>query len=126
MTKQKKKPSKVVFSPEIDSKINGLTLGFAFIAVGLFLMIVPDYFENELAGQIVRWLFIVTGALGLIAEFSGSKRFAAIKGFDDFFAGLIFVAFFAILYSISNVLILNIVGFLCLLIGTYGTFKGLF
>ncbi len=68
----------------------------------------------------------MTGALGLIAEFSGSKRFAAIKGFDDFFAGLIFVAFFAILYSISNVLILNIVGFLCLLIGTYGTFKGLF
>ncbi len=50
MTKQKKKPSKVVFSPEIDSKINGLTLGFAFIAVGLFLVIVPDYFENELAG----------------------------------------------------------------------------
>ena len=37
---KEKKHKKVVFSEEIDSRIDGLTLGFAFVVVGLFLLFV--------------------------------------------------------------------------------------
>lgn len=72
---KEKKPKKVVFSEEIDSRIDGLTLGFAFVVVGLFLLFVPDYFGSKLAGQIIRWIFIGIGALGLFVEFGKLKAY---------------------------------------------------
>ncbi len=123
---EEKKEKKIVFSEEIDSRIDGLTLGFAFIAVGLFLLFVPDYFGNKLAGQIVRWVFIVIGALGLFVEFGKVKPISDIKGFDDFWVGILLLAAWAALYFLTQNLLCSIAGFFFLVLGLYGTFQGLF
>ena len=121
-----KNEKKIVFSEEIDSKINGLTLGFAFIFVGLFLLFVPNYFGNELAGKIVQWVFIVVGALGLWVEFNKSKSMSTIKGFDDLWVGVLFLAVWAALFFILKNSLWNIIGFFCLIFGIYGASRGIF
>lgn len=120
------KTKKVVFSEEIDSRINGLTLGFAFIVIGLFLLFVPDYFGSKLAGQIVRWIFIGIGVLGLFVEFGKLKPISNIKGFDDLWCGVLFLAGWAALFFLTQHWIWNVLGFILLVIGVYGTFLGLF
>lgn len=117
---------KIVFSKEIDSLINGLTLGFAFIVVGLFLLFVPDYFGNKLVGKIVRWIFIVIGTLGLYLEVRKLKPISNIKGFDDLWSSTIFLGVWAALYFLFHDPLWNILGFFCMMFGTYGAFLGLF
>ena len=116
------KPKKIVFSEEIDSWINGLTLGFAFVAVGLVLLFIPDYFGSKLAGQIVRWVFIGVGVLGLSVEFRKLKPISDIKGFDDLWAGVLFLAGWAALFFLAQNWIWNVLGFILLIIGVYGKF----
>ncbi len=120
------KKKKIIFSEEIDNKINGLTLGFAFIVVGLFLLLVPNYFGNELVGQIVRWIFIVIGVLGLLLEFSKIKPISDIKGFDDLWVGALLLAGWAALFLLERNSLWNILGFFCLFFGMYGVFRGIF
>lgn len=126
MSEEKKKQKKIIFSEEIDSKIDGLTLGFAFIVVGLFLLLVPNYFGKELVGQIVRWIFIVIGVLGLLVEFSKSKPISDIKGFDDLWVGALLLAGWAALFFLVKDSLWNIAGFFCLVFGMYGVFRGIF
>jgi len=123
---KEKKQRKIIFSEEIDSRIDGLTLGFAFITVGLFLLFVPDYFGNKLAGQIVRWVFIVIGVLGLFVEFGKIKPISEIKGFDDLWAGILLLAAWTALYFLTHNFLCNILGFFCLVVGVYSAFRGLF
>ena len=124
--KQKEKRKKIVFSEEIDSRIDGLTLGLAFIVIGLFLLFVPDYFGHEIIGIIIRWIFIVIGVLGLFVEFRKVKPVSNIKGFDDLWLGVLFLAFWAAVFVIAGKTQWNIVGFLGLVLGTYGTCRGMF
>lgn len=123
---KEKKQKKIVFSEEIDSRIDGLTLGFAFIAVGLFLLFIPDYFGNKLVGQIVRWVFIAIGGLGLFVEFGKVNPISEIKGFDDLWLGALLLAIWAALYFLTHNFLCNIAGFVCLVLGVYSTFQGLF
>ena len=123
---KEKKPKKVVFSEEIDSRIDGLTSGFAFVVVGLFLLFVPDYFGSKLAGQIIRWIFIGIGALGLFVEFGKLKPISNIKGFDVLWVGVLFLAGWAALFFLTQHWIWNILGFILLILGVYGAFLGLF
>lgn len=125
MAKKERKQKEIVFSEEIDSRISGLTLGFAFIAIGLFLLFVPDYFGNKLAGQIIRWVFIVVGTLGLCVEFGKIKPISDIKGFNDLWAGVLLLSVWAVLFLLLKNSLWNIVGFFCLIVGVYGTFLGL-
>ena len=120
------KPKKIVFSAEIDSQINGLALGFSFISVGLVLLFVPDYFGIKLVGQIIRWLFIIVGGLGLIIEFGKLKPLSDIKGFDDLWLGVLFLAGWTALFFLTHSWVWNILGFLLLVMGLYGTFLGVF
>mgnify|MGYP006887207481 CR=1 FL=1 len=102
---KEKKPKKVVFSEEIDSRIDGLTLGFAFV---------------------IRWIFIGIGALGLFVEFGKLKPISNIKGFDVLWVGVLFLAGWAALFFLTQHWIWNILGFILLIIGVYGAFLGLF
>lgn len=120
------KQRKIVFSEEIDSRIDGLTLGFAFIAVGLFLIFAPDYFGSKLAGQILRWVFIVIGGAGLFVEFGKIKPISDITGFNDLWVGILFLAAWIALYFLAQNILCNIIGFFCLVVGAYGAFRGLF
>lgn len=125
-TPKKARQKKIVFSEEIDGRINGLTLGFAFICVGIFLLLVPDYFGNKLAGQIVRWVFVVLGILGLLTEFKKLKPISDIKGFDDLWTGIFLLAVWSALYFLTKNFWCNIAGFCCLVLGIYGAFLGFF
>lgn len=119
------KPKKVDFSIKIDSMINGLTLGFSFITVGLVLTFVPNYFNNQAVSQVIRWIFIVIGIIGLCTELLKLKPVSNIKGFDDLWFGIFCIAVWAIIFFITKILFFNILGFICLILGTYGAFHGL-
>ncbi len=122
---KEKKPKVPVFSEEIDSKINGLALGCAFIFIGLFLLYVPDYFGSRVVGQIIRWIFIAIGLFGLFAEFSKLKPISNIKGFDDLWVGVILLAVWLAIFLITRNWIFNTLGFFLLIFGIFGSFKGL-
>ena len=77
------KDKKITFSKEIDDKISGIAVGFAFLTIGIFLLIYPDYFGHKLATSLIRWIFITIGTLGLLVEFN--KRKSSIKGVGNFF-----------------------------------------
>lgn len=124
MSKEKSKQKKIVFSEEIDSKIDGLALGFSFIFVGLFLLLVPDYFGNKIAGQIVRWIFVVIGGLGLLVELQKSKPVANIKGFDDLWSGVFLISGWAVIFFIVKNSLWNIAGLFFLIFGLYGACRG--
>lgn len=123
---KEKKSVKIVFSEEVDSRINGLSIGLTFVIVGLFLLFVPNYFGNKLAGQIIRWIFICIGLFGLFCEFRQMKPMSNIKGFEDLWIGVSFFAIWAALFYLTHNLFCNIAGFFFLILGVYGTFHGLF
>lgn len=123
---EEQKEKKIVFSKEVDSLIDGLTLAFAFIIVGLFLLLVPDYFGSKLVGQVVRWVFIIIGSLGLLTEFGKLKPISNIKGLDSLWVGALLLGGWAALFFLAESLFLNIVGFILMVIGLYGTLQGLF
>lgn len=125
-TKEQKKEKKIVFSEEIDSLIEGLTLGVSFIAIGLFLIFVPDYFGNELVGEVVQWIFIIVGILGLIVEFGKLKPVSSIKGFDDLWLGALLLGAWAALVFATKHLIWHIVSFFGMVLGIYASVRGLF
>lgn len=122
-SKDLQKEKKIVFSEEIDSKISGFSLVLAFLSIGIFLLVFPDYFGNTLASRIIRWIFICMGILGFAVEFSKSKH-TAIKGFDDFILGCILIALWVLLFLWANIWWVNIISFFILFIGTYGLYQG--
>lgn len=123
---EKQKEKKIVFSEEIDSLINGLALGLTFVVVGIVLVLIPDYFGNKTVGNAIRWLFIVVGALGVLTEFGKLKPVSGIKGFDDFWVGVLCLAVWAVFYFLAHHVWANIVGFFFLVIGGYGGVSGVF
>lgn len=118
--------NKIVFSERIDSLINGLTLGISFILVGLFLLFAPDYFGNKVVGEVIRWVFIVFGSLGLIVEFKKIKPVSKIEGLGELWAGVFLLSIWAALFFLVNHIAGNIGGFFCLVFGAYGFILGLF
>lgn len=121
---KEKEPKEIVFSEQVDSCIDGLTLGFAFIAIGIFLLLIPDYFGIKIVGQIVRWIFIIIGALGLFVELGKLKPISTIKGFDDLWMGIILLAVWSAVFLLTKKWIWRALGFVLLILGTYGSCRG--
>ena len=119
------KNNKITFSEEIDSSISGLSLAFTFAIIGLILLFIPDYFGNELITNILRWVFIVIAIAGLLSEISKAKQKSEIKGIDNIGYGLFCVWIWAVLYFHFKNTIANIVGFILLILGIYGTCTGI-
>jgi hypothetical protein len=59
---------KVVFSREIDDKLSGIALGFVFVAIGLLLLLCPNYFGGEKVRSYFVWSFIIVGSIRLFVE----------------------------------------------------------
>lgn len=127
MKKEKENASKkkVVFSETIDSRIDGLSIGVAFIFIGLFLLYRPNYFNNEMVNTCIRWIFIVLGILFIWNEFYKVSDVPTIKGIDDFWVGAVLIAVWIILMHLAKNVIGNIIGFVCLVLGAYGLFRGI-
>lgn len=119
---KKKEP---LFSEQIDSRINGLAIVFAFLALGILLLVFPNYFGSPTVTKVMRWIFIAVGGIGLCAEFSGSKS-SPIKGTDDFLLGIFMLAcWFAVFRLFHQHWMANTIGVFFLIIGAYGLFRGL-
>ena len=87
---KKNKEKKIYFSEEIDSRINGIALVFALLVCGVLLQFSPVYFSNTLVTEILKWVFLIVGVFGFIAETSKIK--AKIVGLDNVFLGVFFIA----------------------------------
>ena len=120
-----KKEKKIVFSPEVDQKINGFALVLAFIGIGVFLLFDNAYFGNEVVSNIVRWSFIIFGILGLSVVIPKTRR-GEIKGVANFVLGIVFIGTWIILYLFLASWIINTLAFFLLVFGCFGFFKGLF
>lgn len=122
--KQKqKKEKKIYFSPEIDSSIEGFSLVLTFAVVGLILQFYPSYFGNEIVTNIVKWLFIVVGILGLASELG--KRKNQIVGLDNIVYGTVFTGAWVVLFVYVRHWIANTLSFAFLIFGLYSFFMGI-
>ena len=120
-----KKPKKIMFSEDIDSKISGFSIAFAFIAIGIFLTYDQNYFGNELLSTIIRWIFIGIGAIGLCSEWKKGFK-SEIKGISTFMTGAVLIAIWLILYLSLSSSLVNLIAFFFLMFGLYGSFRGIF
>lgn len=117
------KEEKITFSKEIDSKITGFAVVLAFLTSGIFLLLYPNYFGNILATKIIRWIFIVVGALGLMVELSNDKK-SKIKGLDEFMIGILFMGIWVSIFIFINNVLMNIFSFLFFCFGAFGIYQG--
>lgn len=125
--KQDNKEKKIVFSEKIDSTISGLALVLTFILIGVFLLFNSQYFGNEITAKVIQWIFIVVGTLGFGSEISKIKKDKEkrIKGIDDIITGIVVILIWFLVYKIVNNTTGNSIAFLLLILGTFGTFKGI-
>lgn len=121
---EKTQSKKITFTEEVDSKINGIALVLTFLGIGVFLIVYPQYFGNTIAAQIVQWIFILIGILGLISEVNKSNK-SSIKGIDNFIIGIILLGGWAILFILWNLWYINILSLLLLVFGLYGIVRGI-
>lgn len=112
-----------MFSDKIDSAINGYALGISFVGIGVFLLLNPDYFAIPIVSYIIGAIIGIIGVLGTGVELSKASR---VKGLGNIVVGLIFLAVWLIGYLKAQLLPLNIVLFVCLIIGCYAVCLGLF
>lgn len=116
------KEKKVVFNEEIDSAISGYTLGITFVGIGIFLLNNLDYFGNKVVSIIILSLFSFIGIIGTFIELGKGK---ILKGFDDIAIGLFFFIPWLLIYIFGQNILLNIFGFVLLMIGIYGLVGGI-
>lgn len=123
MDKDEKKSRKIIFSKEIDSAIDRYAVGFLFIAVGLFLLLEPNYFAVPVATYIIGAIIGLIGVIGTGIELSKSAK---IKGIDDLAIGAALFLGWLIQYVYIHALWANIVFFIFLIAGIHGVLQGLF
>lgn len=117
-----KKPQKIYFNEEIDSRITGLALVFALLACGVLLQFSPIYFGSTTVTEVVKWIFLIVGVLGFILEASKTK--SKIVGLDNIFLGIFLIAGWFVLFWFVNHWLTNTIAFVLFLIGAFGFFQG--
>lgn len=117
------KEKSIVFSKEVDSSINGFAVGISFSLISAFMFWKSDYFSLPVITYSVGALLGAIGIWGCGIEIS---RIIRIKGFSDFILGAFFLLLWGVLYFVFNLLVLNVIGFLLLVLGCYGSLRGLF
>ncbi len=116
------KEKKFVFSETIDSAINGYALGVSFLAIGVFLLLKPDYFFSPIVSYIVGAVIGVIGFFGTGIELSNSSK---IKGMDNLTFGVVLLAIWVVTYLKISTIWANIVFFFFLVSGAYAVCLGL-
>lgn len=117
-----KKQKKIYFSEELDSRISGFSVVFAFILSGLVLQFAPNYFGNALVTAIVKWVFIIIGLLGTIVEIGKIK--SSIYGLDDLLYGCLFLGGWTALFVFADHWVAHTLSFVILPFGAYEFARG--
>jgi len=118
-----KKDKKIIFSEEIDKKIGGLALAFTFVSLGLLLLFVDNFLGNEIANEILRWIYIAIGGLGLISEVR--IKDTSVKGTGQILAGVVITIPFVVFYINFDLWLLNLILFLLGTVGVFAIFSGM-
>ncbi len=119
------KQKKITFSEEIDSNISGFALVLTFMSIGIFLLFNKNYFANKIVTSFIQWLFIIIGCLGFSTEISNMNKNRGVKGIDTLVLGLALTIIWALIYYFFKHWIANVIGFFILIIGVYGSFRGI-
>ena len=117
------KEKKVVFSEEIDSSIDGFSLGFSFI-VSAMIVWKLNVFHNNIINVVAQTILVVLGICGTFTEIDKLGK-NDIKGLGDVALGTSITM--GTVYTIWrwNNLFLNIICFCILLLGLFGAAQGL-
>ena len=121
MSKQKDK--KIVFSEEIDSSINGIALGTAFVMLSIFVVYFK-IFNNTIVEKVIAVILLAFGIAGTLTEIGRIKK-EDIKGVDDLIVGLLLTVFSVVVILKFRNVALNIGLFIVLLLGSYGMIRGI-
>lgn len=124
MGKKKREPKekKIIFSEEIDSSINGFSLGVSFVVVALLIWFF-GLFHNRIAESIITIVLLVFGIGGTFLEIEKINQ-RGIKGFGDFGLGAVFSALLVYLIFRFDIIILNVVCIIGLLLSVFAVFSG--
>lgn len=107
----------VIFSKEIDDRINGFAVIFMFIIGGFVLQYFPEYLGNVVITALVKWIFIIIGIAGMAVEVGKIK--STICGLDDIFWACLGVGIWILLHIYCNHWIFNIISLVALFFGAY-------
>lgn len=122
---KKKKEHKIVFNEQVDDYINTLSISITFITIGLLLYFKVLNFGNETISNILQWCFTIFGILMIFLGFnSKDDNPYKIKGFDSFGIGITFLIVWYLIKGFNFFLVI-ILAILILLIGIYGTIRGI-
>ncbi len=117
------KEKKVVFSEEIDSIINGIAVGMAFL-ISAFITYFFNVFHNIILDRIVAVALAMLGILFTSFEIDKIDK-NKIYGVGDLVLGLVFIipSLGVILYF--NNIFSNVIMSAVFIFGAYGSFRGL-
>ncbi len=120
---KEKKPREIIFSKEIDDRINGFAVVFMFIVGGFVLQYFPNHFGDAVVTSGIKWTCIIIGMLGLATEVGKIK--GNIRGFDDIIWACLAVGIWIILHIFHDYWFVNILSFGVLLFGAYEVALGI-
>lgn len=116
------KDKKIIFSEEIDSIINGLSLGVTFVIIALLVWF-GNLFHNKIAEMIFAMIMLFIGIAGTFLEVEKANK--ELKGFGDFGMGTVFSGLAIFLIFKFNIIFLNILCVIILIFGIYCLVSGL-
>ena len=118
-----KKMRKIVFSEEIDAKINGLAVGISFLGIGIFLLFESDYFFIPFVTYLVGG---VIGFLGVGVTSAYLSKDEKIKGLGNFFMGIGLLLIWFFVYANLKSVFANVIFFAFLIVGCFAILQGIF
>lgn len=119
------KDKKVLFTKEIDERINGFAIVLALGTIGLFLQFAPNYFGNIIITGIIKIVLAVIAGLGLAVELGKVNNKNKFIGLDNVVFGISFIGLWIVLHIGIKHWISNSIAFLLLIVGAYSFFLGL-
>lgn len=78
-----------IISESTVKRVDSLALALTFIALGLVLTLIPQFFGHEFTANIFRWIFVFLGLAGFASSFN--NRDSQILGTIDIALGILFL-----------------------------------
>ena len=123
--KENKKEKRIIFSEKIDDNISTFSVALTFFIIGIFLTYNKNYFQNEIVSTVIKIVFIVLGILGFITFVNKFNKNHQIKGMDNLIVGIVVILIWFLIYFYLKSTIANTIMFFFLILGLYGTCRGI-
>ena len=123
--KENKKEKRIIFSEKIDDNISTFSVALTFFIIGIFLTYNKNYFQNEIVSTVIKIVFIVLGILGFLTFVNKFNKNHQIKGMDNLIVGIVVILIWFLIYFYLKSTIANTIMFFFLILGLYGTCRGI-